>query len=162
MSTKKQIIKKAWERAAEILSADLKRPVSIEEARKIVAERNHQKEEAKNIKDQIISIQKQKHLQRKQERLQRKQERLQQEQELKKEQNDIQHKFDINVSEETARIHEYLLQRNLKKEQEKNVWKFRKPDESQKEWIARIKKHNNEQRAIYLQHHGKHEKHGKH
>ena len=135
--------------------------VSIEEARKIVAERTRQ-----NRRNARIHVQQAK-LQLEQEE----QERLQQEQELKKEQNDIQHKFDINVPEETARFHEYLLQRNLKKEQEnskkeqenskkeqenskkeqeKNVWKFRKPDESKKEWLARIKKHNSE-RAIYLQ-----------
>ena len=128
--------------------------VSIEEARKIVAERTRQKRRNARIHVQQAKLQLE----------QEEQERLQQEQELKKEQNDIQHKFDINVPEETARFHEYLLQRNLKKEQEnskkeqenskkeqeKNVWKFRKPDESKKEWLARIKKHNSE-RAIYLQ-----------
>ena len=155
MSTRNQIIKKAWERAAKKLSDDLNRPVSIEEARKIVAERKRQKEEAENIKKQEHLRQLQERLQEEQRLMRQNQERLQEEQRLIQEQKDIQHHFGTNILEETARFHELERQRILKKEQEKNAWKFKKPNESPEEWIARIKEHNNKQRALYHQHHGK-------
>ena len=155
MSKREQLIEKAWGRVASLLSLELDRPVSIDEAREIIAKRKQKEEEAKNIKEQERLQQKQKRLQQKQERLQREQERLQEEQRLKKEQKEIQHRFGINVLEETVRFRELEKQKNLKEEQEKNAWKFKKPNESWEKWIARIKEHNNKQRALYHQHHGK-------
>ena len=61
-------------------------------------------------------------MQQNQKRLQQNQESLQREQRLKKEQKDIQHRFGINVLEETARFHELERQKKRKNVEKSNIY----------------------------------------